>query len=243
MEDEMKFSGFMQAYVSIDCVILGFDGKQLNVLLVERKNFPAGEGKLKLPGSLIYQEEDSDTAAGRVLYELTGIRKMTLRQFKSFTSLQRTSSPADRLWLEVEYHHHIERLITIAYLSLCKINRKLNTVSKYKSVNWVPINVLPTMPFDHNQIVREALEEVQSWGEYEPSILFELLPSKFTAADLRHLYEAVYHKTCDVRNFHKKMTGMEYVVPLDEKEQGVAHRAARLYKFDRISYNKRKVTL
>ena len=243
MEDETKFNGYMQAYVSIDCVILGFDGKQLNILLVERKNFPAGEEKLKLPGSLIYQEEDSDTAAARVLYELTGIRKMALRQFKSFTSLQRTSSPADRLWVEVEYHHHIERLITIAYLSLCKINRKLNIVSKYKSVNWIPVNALPTMPFDHNQIVREALEEVQSWGEYEPSILFELLPSKFTAADLRHLYETIYHKTCDVRNFHKKMAGMEYVVPLDEKEQGVAHRAARLYKFDRISYNKRKVTL
>ena len=243
MEDETKFNGYMQAYVSIDCVILGFDGKQLNILLVERKNFPAGEEKLKLPGSLIYQEEDSDTAAARVLYELTGIHKMALRQFKSFTSLQRTSSPADRLWLEVEYHHHIERLITIAYLSLCKINRKLNIVSKYKSVNWIPVNALPTMPFDHNQIVREALEEVQSWGESEPSILFELLPSKFTAADLRHLYETIYHKTCDVRNFHKKMAGMEYVVPLDEKEQGVAHRAARLYKFDRISYNKRKVTL
>lgn len=243
MKDGVKIDGFLQAFVSIDCVVLGFDGEQLNVLLVERKNFLEGEGKLKLPGSLIYQEEDSDSAAGRVLYELTGIRKMALKQFKSFTSVERAANPADRIWLKEEYHNHIERLITIAYLSLCKINRKLNIASKYKSVSWVPVNALPGMPFDHNQIVREALQEIRKWVEYEPAVLFELLPAKFTAAELRHLYEAVYHKPCDVRNFHKKLAGMEYVVPLAEKEQGVAHRAARLYKFDRVLYNKRKITM
>ena len=234
---------FMCSFVSIDCVVFGFDGVHLNVLLVQRKTQTDTESNLKLPGSLIYQEEDADEAALRVLYELTGIKKMALKQFRCFTSLQRTSDPADVAWLNLEYHNRIDRLITIAYLSLCKIDRRLNIVSKYKTVDWHPVTSLPCMPFDHNQIVAEALKEIQMWGEHEPAVLFELLPVKFTAAELRRLYEAVYHKKYDVRNFRKKMSGMDYVIPLEEKQRGVAHRAARFYKFDRVLYNKRKINI
>lgn len=243
MVAEGKDCGFMRTFVSIDCVVFGFDKKQLNVLLVQRQTASMEESSLKLPGSLIYQEEDADKAAGRVLNELTGIKKMTLRQFKTYTSLQRTANPADVEWLKLEYHNQIDRLITIAYLSLCKTDRKLNTVSKYRTVDWYPVSELPQMPFDHNQIVVESLQAIRAWGEHEPAVLFELLPTKFTAAELRCLYEAIYHKTCDVRNFQKKLAGMEYVVPLDERQEGVAHRAARLYKFDRVLYNKRKVSI
>ena len=243
MEKQTGNTRFMQTFVSTDCVIFGFDRNQLHVLLVERNTLSANEGHLKLPGSLIYQEEDADSAAARVLSELTGIKKMVLKQFKSFTSLQRTSNPADTLWLQQEYHNQIDRLITIAYLSICKIDRKLHTVSKYKKVVWYPVSELPSLPFDHNQIVEEALQAIRNWGEHEPSILFGLLPTKFTASALRHLYEAVYHKKCDVRNFKKKMAGMEYVIPLEEKEQRVAHRAARLFRFDRILYKKRNVSI
>lgn len=233
----------MRAFVSIDCVIFGFDGLQLNVLLVRRQTISEEDSSLKLPGSLIYQQENADDAAQRVLFELTGIKKMPLRQFKCFTSAQRAAKPSDKIWLEFEYHSRVERLITIAYLALCKIDRKLNMVSQYKSVEWMPIDALPQMPFDHNQIVSEALGEIRAWGGYDPSILYELLPAKFTASELRRLYEAIYYKSCDVRNFHKKMLAMEYVIPLDEKEKGVAHRAARLYKFDRVLYRKRKMTI
>jgi hypothetical protein len=213
----------------------------LNVLLVQR-NTPATTGNgLKLPGSLIYQQEDADAGAYRVLNELTGIKKITLRQFKSFTSPQRTADKDDMIWLESTYHNKIDRLITIAYLSLCKVDRKLNVVSKYKTVSWRPISELPQMPFDHNQIVEEALNEIRSWVVNEPAILFELLPLKFTVAELRHLYEAIYHREYDVRNFHKKIARMEYIVPLEEKQEQVAHRAARYYKFDRVIYNKRKI--
>lgn len=233
-----KDTQFMQTYVSVDCVVLGFDKNQLNVLLVQRNNTTEGGRDLKLPGSLIFQEEDADEAAHRVLNELTGIKKMTLKQFKSFTSPGRTSNPDDVAWLEIAYNNKINRLITVAYLSLCKISRKLNVVSKYKTVDWCPVDMLPAMPFDHNQIVEEALNEIRSWAESDPAILFELLPVKFTAAELRHLYEAVYRRKYDVRNFHKKMVTMEYLIPLEEKQQGVSHRAARYYKFDRIIYKK-----
>lgn len=146
MEKQTGNTRFMQTFVSTDCVIFGFDRNQLHVLLVERNTLSANEGHLKLPGSLIYQEEDADSAAARVLSELTGIKKMVLKQFKSFTSLQRTSNPADTLWLQQEYHNQIDRLITIAYLSICKIDRKLHTVSKYKKVVWYPVSELPSLP-------------------------------------------------------------------------------------------------
>ena len=230
---------FIQTYVSVDCVVFGFDGKSLNVLLVRRNTEKEEAQDLKLPGSLVYNEEDADIAAHRVLKELTGIKKMTLKQFKSFTSPQRISNPDDIRWLEYAYNNKIDRLITISYLSLCKIDRKLNVVSKYKTVEWCPVNKLPKMPFDHNMIVEESLGEVRHWLEYDPSIAFELLPSKFTVAELRHLYEAVYRKSYDVRNFHKKIVGMEYIVPIEEWQSGVSHRAARFYKFDKILYRKR----
>ena len=234
---------FMETHVSVDCVVFGFKKNQLNVLLVQ-KNTPKTSGNdLKLPGSLIYQEEDADIAAHRVLHELTGIRKMTLKQFKAFTSPLRTANKDDIQWLEYAYNNKIDRLITIAYLYLTKINRKLNQVSKYTTVQWTPVSQLPKMPFDHNLIVTEALTEIRDWVEREPALLFDLLPTKFTASDLRHLYEAVYDRTYDVRNFHKKMNSMDYVIPLEEKQSNVSHRAARYYKFDKVKYNKRKVML
>ena len=236
-------SEFMKTHVSVDCVVFGFENNQLYALLV-RRNVPEPSGNdLKLPGSLIYQEEDADLAAHRVLIELTGMRKMTLRQFKAFTSPLRTANEDDVKWLEYAYSNKIERLITIAYLYLTKINRKLNVASKYTMVQWIPISQLPKMPFDHNLIVSEALTEIRAWVEKEPALLFELLPTKFTASDLRHLYEAIYGRKYDVRNFHKQLMKMDYIFPLEEKQENVSHRAARYYKFDKVKYNKRKVGL
>ena len=234
---------FMKTHVSVDCVIFGFDQDQLYVLLVQRNTLSDSGKNLKLPGSLIYQPEDADKAASRVLSELTGIRKMKLRQFKAFTSPIRTADCDDVEWLEYEYHNKIDRLITIAYLSLCKITRKLNVVSKYSMVEWRPINQLPKMPFDHNQIVEESLKEIRNWVEYEPDTLFELLPTKFTVSEFRLLYEAIYNRNCDARNFHKKMAQMKFILPLDEYQQNVKHRAARYYKFDRVAYNKRRIRI
>ena len=232
---------FMKTHVSVDCVVFGFDKDQLYVLLVQRNTLSNNGKNLKLPGSLIYQPEDADEAASRVLNELTGIRKMKLRQFKTFTSPMRTADNDDVDWLEQEYHNKIDRLITIAYLSLCKITRKLNVVSKYSTVEWCPVDRLSKMPFDHNQIVEESLKEIRNWVEYEPDTLFELLPTKFTVTEFRLLYEAIYSKNYDARNFYKKMAQMKFILPLNEYQKDVKHRAARYYKFDRVAYNKRRI--
>ncbi|MDR0823682.1 MAG: NUDIX hydrolase [Prevotella sp.] len=236
-------TNFIHTYVSVDCVVFGFDDDQLNILLVQRDVDKTGVKDLKLPGSLIYNEEDVDDAANRVLFELTGIKKMTLRQFRCFASPDRASDPDDMKWLDKAYQPNINRLITVAYLSLCKVDRKLNNISKYKQTEWCPIDRLPQMPFDHNQIVKKSLTEIRAWIERNPAVVFELLPHKFTISQLHKLYEAIYNKNIDIRNFHKKVATMSYVQPLDEKQKDVSHRAARYFKFDKKSYNRLKTSM
>ena len=227
-------------HISVDCVVIGFDGEQLKVLLVKRAGEDNGEvyHDMKLPGSLIYMDEDLDEAAQRVLYELTGLKNVNLMQFKAFGSKNRTSNPKDVRWLERAMQSKVERIVTIAYLSMVKIDRTLDKNLDDHQACWVALKDVKTLAFDHNLIIKEAMTYIRQFVEFNPSMLFELLPRKFTAAQLRILFELVYDKAVDVRNFHKKIAMMEYVVPLEEKQQGVAHRAARYYKFDKKIYNK-----
>ena len=193
---------------------------------------------MKLPGSLIYMDEDLDGAAKRVLKELTGLKNVNLMQFKAFGSKDRTKDPKDVHWLERAIQARVERIVTVAYLSLVKIDRALRYGLEDYQAEWVALPDVKALAFDHNLIIREAMVYIRQYVEFNPSALFDLLPRKFTALQLRTLYELVYGKAIDVRNFHKKIAMMEYVVPLEEKQQGVAHRAARYYRFDKKIYNK-----
>ena len=227
-------------HISVDCVVIGFDGEQLKVLLIRRAGEEHGEifHDMKLPGSLIYMDEDLDGAARRVLLELTGLKNVHLTQFKAFGSKDRTKDPKDVHWLEHAMRMKVERIVTVAYLSLVKIDRALNRGLEEHQAEWVALPDIKALAFDHNLIIREAMTFIRQYVDANPSALFDLLPRKFTALQLRRLYELVYGKPMDVRNFHKKIALMGYVTPLDEKEQGVAHRAARYYRFDKKIYNK-----
>lgn len=227
-------------HISVDCVVIGFDGAQLKVLLIKRVGEEEGEvfHDMKLPGSLIYMDEDLDEAAMRVLNELTGLKNVRLMQFKAFGSKDRTKNPKDVHWLERAMQSKVERIVTIAYLSLVKIDRALNRGLEDYQAEWVAMPDIKDLAFDHNLIIKEAIAYVRQYVEFNPSALFDLLPRKFTASQLRTLYELVYGKQYDVRNFHKKIALMEYVVPMEAKQQGVAHRAARYYRFDKKIYNK-----
>ena len=212
-------------HISVDCVVIGFDGEQLKVLLIKRVGEEQGEifHDMKLPGSLIYMDEDLD---------------VNLMQFKAFGSKNRTKDPKDIHWLERAMQSRVERIVTIAYLSLVKIDRALSRNLADFEAYWVALQDIKALAFDHNLIIKEALVYIRQYVEINPSALFDLLPRKFTASQLRTLYELIYSKPIDVRNFHKKIAMMEYVVPLEEKQQGVAHRAARYYRFDKKIYNK-----
>lgn len=230
---------FIHTYVSVDCVVFGFDSdNRLNILLAQKhaENVSADSQK-KLPGSLIFSNEDVDDAANRVLYELTGIKKMIQKQFKCFADPNRASNQNDINWMGNEYNQNIDRIITVAYLSLCKIDHKINS-SKYDTVDWHPVDNIPELPFDHNKIIKESLIEIRKWMETDFSIIFVLLPKKFTIRQLYQLYSAVSEKTIDIKNFHKKISSFNYIIQMDEIEQNVSHRAARFYRFDPKIYKK-----
>ncbi|WP_379963905.1 NUDIX domain-containing protein [Epilithonimonas sp. UC225_85] len=230
---------FIHTYLSVDCVVFGFDHEnKLNILLVQRHvdDIPLEQQK-KLPGSLIFSEEDVDDAANRVLFELTGIKKMVLKQFKCFADPNRASNQNDIKWMGKEYKHNIDRIITVAYLSLCRIDHKINS-TKYDTVDWHPIDKVPKLPFDHNKIIAESLMEIKKWIDSDFSIIFVLLPKKFTIRQLYQLYNALSEKKIDIKNFHKKISSFSYIIPLDEIESNVSHRAARFYKFDPKIYKK-----
>ncbi len=225
-------------YVSVDCVLLGFDGTQLNVLIVRQKesgNDDNSTNNYKLPGSLIYMDENLDEAAQRVLKQLTGLVQIRMEQFHAFGNVKRLANPCDMIWLERFHHleHHLERIVTIAYLSLLRIDRKREKLQKEYDAQWIPISEIPQLAFDHNEIVDTAVKTVERITSSNPARIFDLLPRKFTAAQLHAVYQSVTGKSVDFRNFHKKMQSMPYVVQLDEKEQGVNHRAAHYFKFDR----------
>ena len=227
-------------HVSVDCVVLGFDGIHLNVLLLKRTG-TEGESSfndLKLPGSLIFAEEDLDEAAQRVMGELFTKNILFLRQFKSFGSPKRTSNHRDIGWLENAVQQKIGRIITVSYLALIRIDDKMKLKSDKVQAVWTPIPEIKELAFDHAQIIHEAVDEVRRFVSIDAALVFNLLPKKFTAAQIRVLYEELFGEKMDVRNFHKKMCRMDFVMPLDEFEQGVSHRAARYYKFDKKTYSK-----
>lgn len=146
-------------HISVDCVVIGFDGEQLKVLLIRRMGEEEGEvfHDMKLPGSLIYMDEDLDGAAQRVLNELTGVKNVNLVQFKAFGSKDRTKDPRDVHWLERAIQSKVERIVTIAYLSLVKIDRTLNRDLNNLQACWVALPDIKDLAFDHNLIIKPQI--------------------------------------------------------------------------------------
>lgn len=220
-------------HVSVDCVILGFDGESLQVLLSRRGNEVPEEqyNNLKLPGRLLHTDEDLDEAALDIITTVTGKHHPLVKQFRAYGSPSRTSNPKDVLWLENAIKQKIGRIVTISYLSLMRINSRTARRNDNDAQVWYPVQNLPLLAFDHNQIIQDTLNELYRMAGQQPQMLFEMMPAKFTAAQLRRLHEQVSGKTLDVRNFAKLVMNKPYIIPLNEWEQNVSHRAARFYRF------------
>lgn len=230
-------------HLSVDCTVLGFDGSRLQVLLIRRTGVDQGKEfhDMKLPGTLILDNEELDDAARRVLEELTGLKSIPLVQFHAFGSINRTKNPKDVHWLVETQKEHVQRIVTIAYMAFVKIGRSMLHDIEGTEALWVPVEELPPLAFDHNRIVAEAMAKLRNFASMDPSPLYALLPRKFTLTQLRNLYEVVFGTQLDPANFYKKMTQMPYLVALDEREKGVSHRAARYYRFDKTIYNKSRL--
>src|SRR5665647_2259188 len=158
----MPISNLYNPHISVDCVVFGFDGEKLKVMLIERSIDEQNElyNDKKLPGSIILTDEDLDDAASRVLNELTGLKNIYLSQFKSFGSPSRTTNPRAVLWLERTTQLKIGRIVTVAYVALIKIDRKLVFNAEDTSANWYDVNEIANiqLAFDHNQIIENGLQ-------------------------------------------------------------------------------------
>jgi hypothetical protein len=228
----------LNPHVSVDCVIFGFEAGKLKVLLIEREKIP-GEAlrghKLKLPGNLISETEDLDFAAIRILKELTGLDQIFLKQFGVFGSPGRLSTGEDLLWLKKTSGLPVDRVVTIAYYSLIKISES----NKTDKTIWHPVMQLPELIFDHNLIISRALSILKHEIRSQP-LCFELLPKKFSLRQMQILYEAILGEDLDNRNFRKKIRPLEFLIPLPEKEHGVNHKPAQLFRFDKKLYEKHR---
>lgn len=232
--------------LSVDCVIFGFDGEQLNVLLVDRTLTDAQTGQvlfsdLTLTGNHIYEDEDLDEAAQRILNDLTGLKNIYLEQFGVFANPNRLKKTADQQWLLANGRNPNNRIATVGYFSLLS-TKKVTLEWKGRNVKWYPVSTVGELAFDHNQILNKALAALR-FKLLNAPIGFELLTEKFTLSQLQKVYEIILGASMDKRNFRKKIARMKYLIPLDEKQKGVAHKPAQLYVFDRGIYEKSKTEM
>lgn len=206
--------------LTVDCVVFGLDEGDLKVLLIQRALEPFA-GKWALPGGFVRMEESLDDAARRELQEEAGIRPSHLEQLYTFGTPGRDPRG---------------RVVTVAYFALVKLSEHhVHAATDAREAAWFSVWDTPKLAFDHAEILSVALQRLKGKVRYQP-IGFELLPPKFTLTQLQRLYEVILERQLDKRNFRKKILSMEFLEELDEVEQDVSHRAARLYRFDSKKY-------
>ncbi len=217
--------------ISVDCVIFGFDGISLKCLLTDR-----GIQDYKLPGSMIRQDEDITSAAYRVLAEHTGLKDVYLQELSVFSDPKRIDD-TELQWINSFYHIQTERVVTVAYYALVKLNAQIRAHAKATQTIWMEIQHINRLAMDHKLILVDALSTLNRNLLNSP-IAFELLPKKFTIRELENLYKAILGVDIDNRNFRKKILDCGYVFCTGEREKNVAHKPALYYTFDKNKYKK-----
>ena len=208
--------------VTTDCVIFGFNGERLQVLLIERGIEPY-KGRWAFPGGFLKMDEAAEEGALRELKEETGLENAYIQQLHTFSDPNRDPR---------------ERVITIAYYALVRI-QEVKGGDDAASARWFPLDEIPPLAFDHDYILRMATQRLREQIHFQP-IGFELLPEKFTIKELQSLYEAILEINFDRRNFAKKMLHLEILTELDETIWPTPKREAKLYKFNSEKYEELK---
>ena len=222
--------------VSVDCVVFGFDDQKLKILLIEQKQ-PSDGATIKLqkalPGDLLKDDESLDDAARRVLHELTTLEGIYLKQFQAFGDPNRVRGLKDQEWLRSFRNHPERRVLTVGYYSLVKMDEFNPKAASFAGkAQWIDVYKVPLLAFDHNDIIDQALKMLRH-ELIADHIGFELLPDKFTLSQLQRLHEIILDKKLDKRNFRKNILKNDRVKALNEKQQGVLHKPAQLFKFNR----------
>jgi len=208
--------------LAVDCIIFGFDGEALKILLVKR-NFEPEKGKWSLIGGFLKKDQDLDQAAIRILHHLTGLDDIYLEQFYVFSKVDRDPG---------------ERTISVAYYALIDIASHNEELIQLDAAKWFSLKQAPDLIFDHHRMVELAVSRLKYRAKTEP-IGFELLPDKFTMLQLQNLYESVLNEKLDKRNFTSKINALGILVKLDEKDMESSKKGSYLYQFDTDKYNEK----
>lgn len=216
-----KFYGeHSKVWLSVDCIIFGFDEGKLKILIGKRKMDP-GRGEWSLYGGFVASDESVDDAATRTLYELTGLRNLFMRQVGAFGNVDRDPG---------------ERVVSIAYYALINVKDYDDDLRVKHGVEWMDINEIPQLYSDHNEMVRKARKMMQQKLAQEP-VGFRLLPNLFTLTQLQKLYEAVNGEELDKRNFRKRIKDMDFIEKTELIDKTGSKRGAYLYRFNKRAYN------
>ena len=215
------YAGQQRILVAVDCIIFGFDGWNIKLLLVERSLEPE-KGKWSLMGGFMNPSESPEDAANRVLEERTGLKNVYMEQFRVFGKPDRDP---------------VERTLSVAYFALIDIQEYEQQLTDENHPKWFLLNDMPDMVFDHAEMVRIAKKQLQYKAALHP-ILFQLLPDRFTIPQLQALYEGVYQTQFDDRNFSRKLLSTGLLVKQAEKDKQSSKKGAFYYKLDQSNYEK-----
>lgn len=203
------------AVIAADVVIFTIKDKQLNVLLIKMKKKPYKDS-WAVPGGLAKPEESVDQAAKRHLLAKTGLKNVYLEQLYTFGRVDRDP---------------FGRVVSVAYFALIPTaNISLKTTKEYADVTWFSVKKLPKLAYDHQQIIKTAVERLQAKLTYT-NIVYSLLPKEFSLTELQKTYEIILDKKIDKRNFRKKIFSLKLVKNTEKKQIGEPNRPADLYAF------------
>lgn len=205
--------------VAIDCIIFGFDGNDIKLLLIKR-GFAPEKNKWSLMGGFLMPNETLDEGANRILKQLTGLEGVYLEQLSAFSNLKRDPE---------------ERTISVAYFALIDIHKYEKQISEQYHAEWFLLSKKPKLIFDHDEMVQMAQKQLRYKAALHP-ILFELLPEKFTIPQLQNLYEGVYDTVFDNRNFTRKLLSTGLFVKQALKDKSTSKKGAFYYKLDKRKY-------
>lgn len=212
-----------KVFLSLDCIIFGFDDEDLKVLLVKR-DFEPEKGKWSLLGGFLKQNENLDDAAARILYRLTGMHDIYMEQLYAFSKVDRDP---------------VARTISTAYYAIIDIEKHNEDLVENFNAKWFSLSKAPKLIFDHDEMLAKAVRRLRRRTSINP-IGFELLPEKFTMRQLQKLYETILDKELDKRNFINKIKSMDILIKLKEKDMTSSTKGSYLYMFDSEKYNEKR---
>lgn len=209
--------------LAVDCIIFGFDEEDLKLLIIKR-GFEPEKGKWSLVGGFLSRRETLEDAATRILNLYTGLDNIYMEQVATFSEVKR--DPA-------------ERTISTAYYALINIADHSEKLIKQFSAEWFSVADCPDLIFDHGKMVDTAIQKLRNRASTMP-IGFELLPEKFTMRQLQKLYEAIWDRHLDKRNFVSRIRSMDFIQRLNEKDMTSSRKGSYLYQFDAEKYQQQE---